>query len=463
MPTTTVQKAVSLSGTGTLQVGAGTSLYLDIASPPINAECPSYLTMTPIGSTNSYFLYSYANEVTQQSTLQLSQVSTITTSPTNAGYNTATILTSLSTNYFIYDITSLSTTDNTFVAICQDTNATTETAYLVGGKIDLTQSPPVIILGNTPYQYTSVYSLSPEVIALNENSFAFAYYQTNPTAAVNTAYGKFTLYTLNTHNDQLTNTALPLSIGTLNPTDLTFSISPASSFADNNDKSIYFTLSPLTTTTYLLAYYNSYSHGIPISGPLHARIATVTGTTTTGSTASITLSDSVSQNSSALNYYISSSALDSNTVIVAYSDAKQNNALVVQAIEITSTADVQSGMPPLAYGATWTVNSGEVFTTLPTGYMDIDIATVSASDQSFVLLYSDSSNSGAMTATIGQVTLSGEVIRLSPDFLLSTSNPNNGQYHAWGALASGSTTVLDSSTAILTMFSDASNCNTNAM
>ncbi len=98
MPTTTVQKAVSLSGTGTLQVGAGTSLYLDIASPPINAECPSYLTMTPIGSTNSYFLYSYANEVTQQSTLQLSQVSTITTSPTNAGYNTATILTSLSTN-----------------------------------------------------------------------------------------------------------------------------------------------------------------------------------------------------------------------------------------------------------------------------------------------------------------------------------------------------------------------------
>ncbi len=49
-----------------------------------------------------------------------------------------------------------------------------------------------------------------------------------------------------------------------------------------------------------------------------------------------------------------------------------------------------------------------------------------------------------------QLTLSGDLIRSSPDFVLNTGNPAVESVYSWGALASGVTTSLGSQTAILT-------------
>jgi hypothetical protein len=173
----------------------------------------------------------------------------------------------------------------------------------------------------------------------------------------------------------------------------------------------------------------------------------------------------VTDNSTALNYYLASTGLNSETVVVAYADAHQNNALVVQVIHVSpsSPSPSPSSLSPITFGSTWTVQSGQVFTALPTGYMDIDITKVSESDLTFTLLYSDLSNAGAMTLSMGQVlTSSKEVIRNGPDFMISMANPNAQLLYPWGALASGQTEELDSTTAVLTMFADSSNCENTA-
>ena len=115
----------------------------------------------------------------------------------------------------------------------------------------------------------------------------------------------------------------------------------------------------------------------------------------------------------------------------------------------------------LGFGSSWVVNSGEVFIdTLPTGDMDIDVEKVSS--DSFVVLYSDISNNGAMTATMGQISSSGEISRSSPDFLLNDGNGNLATMYSWGALATADSTSLASTTGILTMIADPTDCNTDA-
>lgn len=88
--------------------------------------------------------------------------------------------------------------------------------------------------------------------------------------------------------------------------------------------------------------------------------------------------------------------------------------------------------------------------------MDIDITTVSTAGE-FLVLFSDISQNGAMIAAMGQVVASGEIVRISPDFLLNQGNPHLSTMASWGALAGGITTSLQSETAMLT-FVASSDC-----
>lgn len=85
--------------------------------------------------------------------------------------------------------------------------------------------------------------------------------------------------------------------------------------------------------------------------------------------------------------------------------------------------------------------------------MDIDIATLSSSNE-FIVLFSDISNSGVLTSMTGKLTSSGELVRTSPDFLLNSGNTNLDSFYTWGALATGKNTYLDSQTAIVSMLSN---------
>jgi hypothetical protein len=130
------------------------------------------------------------------------------------------------------------------------------------------------------------------------------------------------------------------------------------------------------------------------------------------------------------------------------------------------------------------------------GLFDLDVQTVS-DDGSFIVLYSDVSNNGHMTATLGevstactstqlplahtrlmhnisrlmpiaqrltrplpclhpprippaQITGAGELVRSSADFLLNAGNDDLVGLYSWGAMAAGITTSFASQTAILT-------------
>jgi hypothetical protein len=55
------------------------------------------------------------------------------------------------------------------------------------------------------------------------------------------------------------------------------------------------------------------------------------------------------------------------------------------------------------FGSSWLLTSGQASAVVNGGMLDIDVATVSEGDGKFLVAYSDVSNRGAMTATMGQV------------------------------------------------------------
>jgi hypothetical protein len=54
------------------------------------------------------------------------------------------------------------------------------------------------------------------------------------------------------------------------------------------------------------------------------------------------------------------------------------------------------------------------------------------------------------------LTLSGDLIRGSPDFVLNKGNPNMESVYSWGAIATGVNTPLNSQTGILTSLATSS-------
>ena len=57
----------------------------------------------------------------------------------------------------------------------------------------------------------------------------------------------------------------------------------------------------------------------------------------------------------------------------------------------------------VVFGSSWLLTSGTAAAVVKGGMQDLDIATVAEEQASFIVLYSDISNKGAMTATMGQV------------------------------------------------------------
>jgi hypothetical protein len=193
MPTSTTGVGLSFTSSGSLQVGGGTTLYKNIVS--IQANCPNYLSMISmsLGTNNQYYLASYANKQAFNSTLQLIEMTSGTTS-------SGTVLEILSVGYYIYEIVTLSSTSGIFLAICQDFSSSSNQAYLLMGKVSsasTSASPTISISSSKVFYSTSQYSVTPQLIALSQSSFALAYYDSdidvNLPLAV-TRYGKYGLY-----------------------------------------------------------------------------------------------------------------------------------------------------------------------------------------------------------------------------------------------------------------------------
>lgn len=358
LPTSQAGVGLSFASDGSLQVGGGTTLYKNIVS--VEAPCPSYLSMDYIGS--QYYIVSYANEKTYNSSLQLVQVSSTDVSE-------ATVLQVVSVGYYIYEVVTLSESSNTFLAICQDFLPDKVQAYILIGKVS---NNKISLSTSTAALYTGGYSVVPQIVTLSDSSFSIAYYNTNPSLAA-TRYG------------------------TVDATSLAITLSEPFFFANDSTNSTFFNMAPLTEDSYMLFYYDSvYSDGKDQPGFLHALIATV-DTPDSAATTKISLSNTSVLSTAFLSYYFAAATLDNSTVVVTYIDALQNNAVMAQIVRAMDL-DVSE----IVFGASWLVNGGASYEVLQTGLMDIDVQTIS-SNREFAVLYTDISNNGAVMVTTGQV------------------------------------------------------------
>lgn len=164
---------VSLSATGAIQAGGGTSIYKNIVD--FVAKCPSYLSMDAIYS--DAYLVSYAEKGSTSATLQVVQV--------GATPNKGVVVTSQPAPYALYEVTALQ--DGLFVGITQDSKEAQDTAYVVAGTVS--SATFAVSLGAPLLYTTGQYSMNPAVTRLSDTAFALAYYSSDPPMLA-TRYGK---------------------------------------------------------------------------------------------------------------------------------------------------------------------------------------------------------------------------------------------------------------------------------
>lgn len=204
-----------------------------------------------------------------------------------------------------------------FLAICQDGSESTETANLVSGSVDLTTF--AITIGDS-VKYASTYSMTPNVVSLGTNQFAIAYYNNDAPVALATRFGSIDINTA----------GYPIKM------------SEVYYFADNTNKAQYFSLAPLTSTSYMMLYYNSYdgAQGKAVYGNLHARIGTINNLETTPT---LSFSEPAAYNMTSMQYMFSSTSLDDTSVVVAYSN--EGGDLVCQVVEVLEQTTTNNNVP----------------------------------------------------------------------------------------------------------------------
>lgn len=171
---------MSLSSTGVLQAGAGTSIYRNIVD--IVATCPNYLNMDAIN--NNVYLIGYSD--TESKTTSLQVVTVDDTTP-----NKGTVVQTKVVDQMIGDMATLSSTTGLFVGICQDTEAALKLNYVVAGTVNPT-TYAISALSQVAYNASS-YSIAPRITRLSNTEFAIAYYygELNQPQYMVTQYGEF--------------------------------------------------------------------------------------------------------------------------------------------------------------------------------------------------------------------------------------------------------------------------------
>jgi hypothetical protein len=109
---------------------------------------------------------------------------------------------------------------------------------------------------------------------------------------------------------------------------------------------MYANIQGMSSSQYLLLYYDSYDPSVPTnvtgSGPLNVLVATISGDLTVEGTAEITFSTVATLSKSALSFYFAVTKLDNDTAVIAYIDSNNNFGISVQIVQMTTNLDKQS-------------------------------------------------------------------------------------------------------------------------
>jgi hypothetical protein len=155
--------AVSLTASGQVRAGGGTSIYTDTTE--ITATCPNYLDIDAIRDTN--FIVSFMEGTTGKSTLQLLDM----TAP-----NEGSVVYSVQRTGDVYEVATLDQAGALFVAVQQDVSAGEDQAVVFAGKVD-TEGTQFSLGADTVYS-ADAYSLNPTISRLSDTTFAMSYYDT---------------------------------------------------------------------------------------------------------------------------------------------------------------------------------------------------------------------------------------------------------------------------------------------
>lgn len=356
-------------------------------------KCPNYLDIDSV-FTNSFIL-SYYDKSTDLSYLSVVQIESTQVTSSKAGVVSLSKqikeLSTFSSTYDFFQLTVLDQDLGIFVFITQDQSSTSETAYVVAGKVD-----PIsyeITIGS-PILYTQLYSVDPYITRLSNSSFAFTYYSYDSNPSLLTRYGNIT-------------STESLSISLSNPKII----------GGNANYGVFNSIVGLTDSLYFILYYNSTSS----SSNLNAILVNVTS----NPDINLILNGPVSLVNSKPVYFLSSTRINNNTAIVTYTETYLNfgiRSVVISFDELLAATyvdyyanDTIVSTVPLAFGSSIQVTSGKTLTSLADGIlMDIDTTTLysytgdASLDKggiqgSIAVMYSDISNNAAIEVATIQV------------------------------------------------------------
>jgi len=391
-------KVVSLAADGSVQNGAGTSIYKNIAA--LATSCTMYLSMDSM--LGDAYIVSSTDSTGEKSTLTVVTVGA-TTPDKGAIADTSPVL-----DYPIVDILTLNSASGLFVGLCQDINVDEPTDFIVAGTVEKNNKYAISALVKSESYVGTQYSVSPSITRLSDTEFAIAFYGLT---RVETRYGK------------------------VNPATLAITFTAPVSFAINNY--VNFNLVSFTATSYALVYFEGTNTVMPYYGwgVLTAKLATLSAT------GEVTLSAAIQANNTAPIFTLATTRMSDTSAIIAYSDYSLDYAINTQLLTLSGNK--------LSFSAYHQLTSAPSAGVVGGGQMDLDVA-VTSDDGKFLVLYSDFTNNGAMTVIEAQVTDAQEIITTSPDVLLNDGSADMNELYSWGALAVGSSTPYASRTAILT-------------
>ena len=172
---------VSLSSTGAVQIGGGTTIYRNVGAIPANS-CPKYLSATPIFEDK--FLVSYTDTATQSASVYVMQVNSTRKSSVLNFNQSVTDL---------YNIVTLNQGTGLFVSVTQDDDTGGLSAvlirngFVIAGRSNKNKGYAISLGAGVTYD-TGNFTVNPAICVLSNTTFAIAYYDGN--SDVNVRIGK---------------------------------------------------------------------------------------------------------------------------------------------------------------------------------------------------------------------------------------------------------------------------------
>ena len=157
-----VGTAVSLSATGSAQIGGGTTIYRNVGTIPPDA-CPKFLAATPVF--DDKFLVSYSDGKAGRGYLYVMSVNST---------RKATVVASNISLYDLYHVVTLDQGTGLFVSISQDDTYGQPNTAVIAGRSN--KNNGYAITFGAKMVYTSNFSVDPSITVLSNTTFAIAYY-----------------------------------------------------------------------------------------------------------------------------------------------------------------------------------------------------------------------------------------------------------------------------------------------